>query len=80
MKRFRVWEANRKVFLYPENWIEPELRDEKSSFFKELENELIQSDITTDTASAAFLKIIGSYPRADARSIVASKRGRRPGP
>lgn len=23
--RYRVWEANRKVFLYPENWIEPEL-------------------------------------------------------
>ncbi|CAM5487717.1 Virulence plasmid A protein OS=Streptomyces fumanus OX=67302 GN=GCM10018772_40510 PE=4 SV=1 [Streptomyces fumanus] len=30
MKRYRVWEANRKVFLYPENWLEPELRDEKS--------------------------------------------------
>jgi hypothetical protein len=25
-KRYRVWDANRKVFLYPENWIEPELR------------------------------------------------------
>src|SRR5690606_23101942 len=30
MKSYRVWEANRKVFLYPENWIEPELRDDKS--------------------------------------------------
>lgn len=25
-KNYRVWEANRKVFVYPENWIEPELR------------------------------------------------------
>ena len=41
-KNYRVWEANRKVFLYPENWIEPELRDDKSSFFKDLENELLQ--------------------------------------
>jgi hypothetical protein len=24
-KRYRVWDANRKIFLYPENWIEPEL-------------------------------------------------------
>ena len=24
-KRYRVWEANRKVFLYPENWIKPAL-------------------------------------------------------
>ena len=23
MQKYRVWEANRKVFLYPENWIEP---------------------------------------------------------
>ena len=27
-KNYRVWEASRKVFLYPENWIEPELRDD----------------------------------------------------
>jgi SpoVK/Ycf46/Vps4 family AAA+-type ATPase len=25
-RRYRVWEANRKVFLFPENWIEPEER------------------------------------------------------
>ena len=25
-KRYRVWDANRKIFLYPENWIEPESR------------------------------------------------------
>jgi hypothetical protein len=30
MKNYRVWEANRKVFLYPENWIKPNLRDDKS--------------------------------------------------
>ena len=42
MKNYRVWEANRKVWLYPENWIEPELRDDKTPFFKELETELLQ--------------------------------------
>jgi SpoVK/Ycf46/Vps4 family AAA+-type ATPase len=25
-KNYRVWDANRKVFAYPENWIEPDLR------------------------------------------------------
>jgi hypothetical protein len=29
--RFRVWQANRKVFVYPENWIEPEQRDDESA-------------------------------------------------
>jgi ABC toxin-like protein len=24
MNRLRLWEANRKVFLYPENFLEPE--------------------------------------------------------
>src|SRR5206468_2166608 len=52
---YRVWEANRKVFLWPENWLEPELRDDKSPFFKETEAQLQQSDITEDSATIAFL-------------------------
>jgi ABC toxin-like protein/neuraminidase-like protein len=53
MQRYRVWEANRKVFLYPENWIVSELRDDKSPFFKELESELLQKDINTQTVQNA---------------------------
>lgn len=45
-KWYRIWEANRKVFLYPENWIEPELRDKKTKFFRELESHLLQDEIT----------------------------------
>lgn len=26
LKNYRAWDANRKIFLYSENWIEPELR------------------------------------------------------
>ncbi|MBS1586684.1 MAG: hypothetical protein JSS82_14205 [Bacteroidetes bacterium] len=47
-KWYRVWEANRKVFLYPENWLEPELRDDKTPFFEEFETQLLQADITDD--------------------------------
>lgn len=54
MKNYRVWEANRKVFLYPENWLDPELRDDKSPFFKELESELLQNDITDFSVESAF--------------------------
>ncbi len=57
-KNYRVWEANRKVFLYPENWIEPELRSDKSPFFQELENELLQGEITTDSAERAYLNYL----------------------
>jgi hypothetical protein len=27
LDRYRVWDAERKIFLYPENWLEPETRD-----------------------------------------------------
>ena len=55
MKRYRVWEANRKVFLYPENWLEPELRDDQSPFFRETMSELLQGDITEDRAAEALV-------------------------
>ena len=73
MQKYRVWEANRKVFLYPENWIKSELRDDKSPFFKELESELLQKDINTQTVEGALtsylfkvdevanLKIVGLF-------------------
>jgi hypothetical protein len=54
MKHYRVWEANRKVFLYPENWLEPEWRDDKSFNFDEAVSELLQNDITRETALGAF--------------------------
>ncbi|TKC98605.1 neuraminidase-like domain-containing protein [Polyangium fumosum] len=58
MKNYRVWEANRKIFFHPENWIEPELRDDKTPFFKELESELLQGDITDARAEQAFRKYL----------------------
>ncbi len=58
MKLYRVWEANRKVFLYPQNWIEPELRDDKSEIFEAFESDLLQSEISHETALVAFRKYI----------------------
>ncbi len=56
-KNYRVWEANRKVFLYPENWLEPELRMDRTPFFRELEGELLQQDLTEDVVEQA----VGNY-------------------
>lgn len=54
MKRYRLWEANRKIFLYPENWLEPEFRNEKSHLFEELESALLQGDVSNELAEKAF--------------------------
>ncbi len=49
-----MWEANRKVFLYPENYIEPELRDDKTSLFRELEDTLLMQELTPPNVSDAY--------------------------
>lgn len=54
-RNYRVWEANRKILLYPENWIEPDLRLDASPFFADLEAELKQNDVTAETAERAIL-------------------------
>ncbi|MEM8807263.1 MAG: hemopexin repeat-containing protein, partial [Cyanobacteria bacterium P01_G01_bin.38] len=54
MRNYRIWEANRKAFLYPENYIRPELRNTKTPAFKELEDALLQGDMTQDLAATAF--------------------------
>lgn len=53
-KVYRVWEANRKVFLYPENWIEPELRDDQTPFFQEAVSQLLQNELSAEAAEDAF--------------------------
>lgn len=53
MKRFRLWEANRKIFLYPENWFDPTQRRDMSPYFADLVNDLQQTDLTNDLAENA---------------------------
>jgi hypothetical protein len=60
MKRYRLWEANRLVFLEPENWLYPELRDDQSPFFQQMMSTLLQGDITDDAAASAYLDYLSS--------------------
>ncbi|WP_409025070.1 neuraminidase-like domain-containing protein [Flavobacterium sp.] len=81
MKNYRVWEANRKIFLYAENWIEPELRDDKTFLFKDFENELQQSELTDFSAeqalanylekldTIAFLQVVASYYQTNIKTM-----------
>ncbi len=88
MRKYRVWEANRKVFLYPENWIEPELRKDRSEFFQELSDELMQNDVNEETVEQAYfnymqkleevaqLEIVGFYQEDDADKTLVHVFGR----
>jgi hypothetical protein len=57
-KNYRVWQAAMQVFLYPENWIDPTLRDSRTPFFLDLQNQLMQSSITSENAQAAYLSYL----------------------
>jgi hypothetical protein len=91
MRKYRVWEANRKVWLWPENWIQPELKRDRSPFFKELERELLQNEINQHTVEAAFahylekldgvaqLEIAGFYQEDDGDNTILHVFGRTTG-
>ena len=71
MKRYRVWEANRKIFLFPENWLEPEFRDNKTHLFAELEGTLLQGDVSSDLVEDAFLNYLRKLDELARLDIVA---------
>ncbi len=53
-QHYRVWEANRKIFLWPENYLDPTTRDDKTPLFHALESELLQQEITKQTVIDAY--------------------------
>ncbi|XVQ89449.1 hemopexin repeat-containing protein [Microbispora siamensis] len=69
LKNYRIWEANRKVFLYPENYIRPELRDTKTPAFRELENDLLQGEITADSVQRAYKRYLDEYTEVSRLAI-----------
>ena len=71
MKRYRVWEANRKIFLFPENWLEPEFRDDKTHLFGELEAALLEDDVSGDRAEDVFLDYLKKLDELARLEIVA---------
>jgi hypothetical protein len=65
LKRYRVSEANKKIFLWPENWMIPELRLDKTDLFQALESALLQGDVTNDLVEdALFTYLKGLQERA----------------
>lgn len=53
-QQYELWVANRQVFLYPENYLLPELRPNASPLFDNLESDLRQNNCDADLAETAF--------------------------
>ena len=52
---YRLWEANRKVFLFPENYLDPNLRRRKTPLYEALQQDLMQGEITEEAVTQAYL-------------------------
>ncbi len=72
MSHYRVWEANRKVFLYPENYLDPSLRKRKTPLFAELQGELLQGDITAEAVTKAYTNYFDKFEKLTRLDIVGS--------
>ncbi|ORX93282.1 hypothetical protein BCR34DRAFT_646872 [Clohesyomyces aquaticus] len=72
MSQYRVWEANRKVFIWPELYIEPQLRDDKSELYKATESKLQESKLTTESVENATAKYLEGLERIANMEVLTS--------
>jgi hypothetical protein len=61
MQNYRVWEANREVFLYPENYAVPQARHVKSDLFAAFEAALNQGSLTEAAVEDALQGFIEGF-------------------
>ncbi len=52
---YRLWEANRRIFVHPENWLQPDQRAEKSELFVALEDTLSSGPLDGSLGEKALL-------------------------
>ena len=71
MHNYRVWEANRKVFLFPENWLLPELRDDKTEIFRQFESALTAKELSPETARSALLGYLEDFGEMAQINVIA---------
>lgn len=70
MQNYRVWEANRKVFLYPENWLFPEVRDDRTETFRAFESALTQSEPSHENAVKALRQYLDDLMEVSQISVM----------
>ena len=71
---YRTWEANRKVTLYAESYIEPSLRDDKTPLFKELEDTLLQQGVSEQNVLDAYAAYMAGFDEVATLTVCGSYR------
>ena len=71
-RHFRTWQAARRVFLYPESYLEPGLRDDKTPLFRELEDTLLQQQVTEQNVRDGFARYLTGFDELAGLKIAAA--------
>jgi hypothetical protein len=71
-QRYRLWEANRTIFLYPEEFMSLSNRSNISPLFRDLEKKVSENEINEGTVAAAlesYLVALDKIARLDYRAV-----------
>lgn len=72
LERYRVWEANKKILLWPENWLEPSLRHDRSDAFRLAQEALDTGDLSAEHAERAFETYLGAVQTMSSVEVMAT--------
>ncbi|RYP04774.1 hypothetical protein DL764_004243 [Monosporascus ibericus] len=78
LSRYRVWEANRKVLAYPENYISAASLDKKTGPFRALEAALDKKSLSQDTVRRATREYLHSLSELSHLDYIAYDFSTRP--
>ncbi len=80
LSAYRVWEANRKIYVYPENYLEPAIRRRKTPLFDALMDSLNQGEVTDESVHRAFVDYMDGFAQQAAIQVSESLRATAPDP
>jgi len=70
LSQYDIWAGEVELDTYPENYIDPTLRQSQTAYFKDLITDLNQNTINNDTAQQAVMNYLNKFEQAANLTIV----------
>ncbi len=71
-RTYRLWEANREIFINPENYVRPDLKPKASSIYQNFISTIKQGKINEENIGKAFSNYLQSFTEVSGLTIVSS--------
>jgi hypothetical protein len=70
LSQYDIWAGEVELDTYPENYIDPTLRQNQTAYFKDLINSLNQNTLSSDTAQQAVMNYLNSFEQVANLEII----------